>query len=290
MRILITGANGQVGSALRRLLPTTAHEVTYTDRAELDLSDATAVREFTLALKPHVVVNVAAYTAVDKAETEPLLAKAINEDAVRVLAEATQDRGATLFHLSSDYVYHNGLDRPLRETDPAAPKSVYARTKLAGDEAALAGCERTYVLRTSWVYGLEGHNFVRTMARLGKERERLNVVSDQIGAPTFADDVAAAISSLIGRTERNDAPAYGIYNFAGEGVASWYDFARAIMQGYELSCQVCAIRSDQYPTPAARPSYSVLDLSKARTAGLPLRHWRDALVDFLERDTTMAAS
>ena len=282
MKILVTGANGQVGHALRRQLADIPHACQFTDRETLDLRDEEAIREAVAGFTPEVVINAAAYTAVDKAETEVQRAVEVNQDAVRVLAKACHDHGARLLHISTDYVYHNGLDRPLREDDPTSPRSVYARTKLEGEREATSACANTVILRTSWVYGLEGHNFVRTMARLGQERDSLTVVSDQIGAPTFADDIAA---SLIHIAETRGFAA-GTYNYAGLGVASWYDFAREIMRMYGLPCEVRPIPSEDYPTPAERPRYSVLDLGKAAAAGLPLRHWRDALADFHARDAT----
>ncbi len=280
-KILITGANGQVGNALRRHLAETAHEVSFTDRDELDMRDEAAVRAFALDFRPTAIINCAAYTAVDKAETELQACVEINQDAVRVLAKAASDLEATFVHISTDYVYHNGLNRPLREDDPTDPQSVYARTKLAGEREAQEAYAKTITLRTSWVYGLEGHNFVRTMQRLGAEREQLTVVSDQIGAPTFADDIATAILHIL----QTPGFAPGTYNYAGLGVASWYDFARAIMEVYDLRCTVKPIMTSDYPTPAVRPPYSVLDLTKARTAGLAMRHWREALAAFVSHET-----
>ena len=284
MKILVTGANGQLGHALRRLLPGTGHAADFTDRGELDLTDAGAVGAYVRETGPDAIVNCAAYTAVDKAEEDGDLCAAINEDAVRTLAETAAATGARLVHVSTDYVYHNGLDRPLREDDPATPQSTYARTKLAGELAAAQAYAKTVTLRTSWVYGLEGHNFLRTMQRLGAQRDRLTVVSDQIGAPTFADDLAGAVLYVLAQA---DLPG-GTYNYAGLGVGSWYDFARAIMEAYGLDCAVAPIMSVDYPTPAARPPYSVLDLTKARDAGFPLRHWRDALAAFVAADRPAA--
>ncbi len=281
MKILVTGANGQVGMALRRLLNPQAHELLFAGREQLDLHNATAIRDYVLAHRPTAMVNCAAYTAVDRAENEPQACVAINQDAVRVLAKAAADIDARLVHISSDYVYHNEHNRPLRETDTTHPKSVYARTKLAGEREARSAFAKTYILRTSWVYGLEGNNFLRTMQRLGAEREHLRVVSDQIGAPTFADDLAAAIIHTL--TTPDLAP--GIYNYAGLGVASWYDFALAIMEAYHLKAKVEPIPTSDYPTPAERPPYSVMDLSAAHRVGMPLRHWRVALADFVARDT-----
>ena len=282
MRILITGANGQVGMALRRTLTNPSYECLFTDRDELDMRDEDAVREKALSYKPQVVINCAAYTAVDKAESDTQACVEINQDAVRVLAEACTSIDARFIHISTDYVYHNDKNRPLLESDPTDPQSVYARTKLAGEKEALSACAKTTILRTSWVFGLEGGNFVRTMVRLGSERDELNVVSDQIGAPTFADDIARAILHVI---ETKDLKP-GTYNYAGLGVASWYDFSKAIMETYGLTCTVNPIPTKLYPTPAARPHYSVLDLQKAQAGKFPFRHWRAALADFHERDAT----
>lgn len=282
MRILITGANGQVGMALRRTLTNPSFECRFTDREELDMRDEEAVRETTLSFRPDVVVNCAAYTAVDKAEDDTQACVEINQDAVRVLAEACSSINARFIHISTDYVYHNEVNRPLREDDPTDPQSVYARTKLAGEKEALSACAKTTILRTSWVFGLEGANFVRTMVRLGGDRDQLSVVADQIGAPTYADDIAGAILHIIESPELKP----GTYNYAGLGIASWYDFAKAIMEIYGLSCEVKPIPTTSYPTPAARPHYSVLDLTKAQNAGFTFRHWRDALVDFKASDAT----
>ena len=287
MDLLITGANGQLGSALRRLLAGGPLSADFTDVADLDLTDAAAVEQALRERSPRAVINCAAYTAVDKAEAHEEAARAVNETAVGVLAAACQATGAALVHVSTDYVYHNGLDRPLREDDPTTPQSVYAATKLAGERAAREACAKTVVLRTSWVYGLEGHNFLRTMMRLGGERERLTVVSDQIGAPTFADDLAAAALHAVEGLSGGTLPA-GTYNYAGEGVGSWFDFAHAIMEVYGADCRVEPITTDDYPTPAKRPPYSVLDLRKARAAGFATRHWREALQEFRRRDTTRA--
>jgi len=268
--------------ALRRTLVNPAFECLFTDRTELDMRDEEAVRQTALSFRPDVVVNCAAYTAVDNAENNTQACVEINQDAVRVLAEACTSIDARFIHISTDYVYHNNINRPLREDDPTTPKSVYARTKLAGELEALSACAKTTILRTSWVFGLEGGNFVRTMIRLGTERDELTVVADQIGAPTYADDIAKAILHLI---ETPDIK-HGTYNYAGLGVASWYDFARAIMEIWELSCSVKPIPTTSYPTPAERPHYSVLDLAKAQQADFPFRHWRDALVDFKASDAT----
>lgn len=285
MNILITGANGQLGNALKRTLNTTNWNCKFTDTDALDLTDKKAIETSIQTFKPHVVINCAAFTAVDKAEEAKDLAFAVNRDAVKNLAQAIEKIKGSLIHISSDYVYHNQQNRPLLETDDFEPKSVYAQSKLEGDHAALANCSKTTILRTSWVYGLDGHNFVRTMVKLGKSRPKLTVVYDQIGAPTFADDIALAINTVI-KKEQEKNWNYGVYNFAGEGVCSWYDFAKEIMTQNQLPCDIQPIVSAQYPTPAPRPNYSVLNLQKARDAGLPLRHWKDAYIDFCTKDAT----
>ena len=281
-RILVTGADGQVGMALRDLLDPAQHDIIFTDRAELDMRDEAAIEKYALSHRPEVIINCAAYTAVDRAESELQACVEINQDAVRVLAQAAQNLQARFLHISTDYVYHNSRNRPMTELDPTEPKSVYARTKLAGEKEARAVCQQTYVLRTSWVYGRSGHNFVRTMQRLGAEKEELRVVCDQIGAPTYADDLASALAWIVEHPQIQP----GTYNFANLGVTSWYDFAIAIMEAFELPCRVVPILTSEYPTPAMRPSYSVMDMTKARQAGLPNRHWREALYDFVAAQTT----
>jgi dTDP-4-dehydrorhamnose reductase len=285
MRILVTGANGQVGKALQTKLNALSYECLFTDRDELDMRDEDAVRKTALDYRPDVVINCAAYTAVDRAENDIQACVEINQDAVRVLAEACNSVGARFIHLSTDYVYHNGKNRPLLEDDPVKPQSVYARTKLAGEQEAFQACAKTIVVRTSWVFGLEGHNFVRTMLRLAGEKDELRVVSDQIGAPTFADDIAAALIVVLEKPELKP----GVYNYACLGVGSWYDFAKAIMDVYGLSCQIEPITTADYPTPAPRPPYSVLNLEKSKQAGMVFRHWRDALREFRDRDATTKA-
>nr|WP_290934408.1 dTDP-4-dehydrorhamnose reductase [Haliscomenobacter sp.] len=220
-----------------------------------------------------------AYTAVDKAEQENELAFAINAHAPGILAEACWEKGVQLIHYSSDYVYHNGINRPLLETDPSMPRSIYAHSKLEGDKRVLAH-PGALVFRTSWVYSSFGHNFVKTMLRLGQERDTLRVVNDQIGTPTYARDIAR-MSLQILLSEQSGEQA-GIFNYSNEGVCSWYDFARAIFDLSGIPCRVEPIPSTAYPTPAARPSYSVLDKSKFKAAfGLEIPYWRDSLVECL---------
>jgi len=279
MDILITGANGQVGSELQFLAKQfpdfTFH---FTDVAELNITDEKAINQLFSKIQPKYCINCAAYTAVDKAESEEATATLINETAVKYLASACKKQGTTFLHISSDYVYHNRVNRPLKETDKPAPKGVYAATKLAGDVVALAENPKTIILRTSWVYSSFGHNFVKTMLRLGNERDKLTVVYDQIGVPTYARDIAATMLHIIEKIEGGKKNFSGIYHYAPAGVTCWYDFAKAIFEIENIDCQVTAIPTTAYPTPAKRPHYSVLNCTKIqRTFELEIPYWKDSL-------------
>lgn len=218
----------------------------------------------------------------DKAESEPEQAHLVNVESVANLAEACKNVGASLIHFSSDYVYHNGQNTPLKETDATNPQSVYAKTKLEGEAAA----GTAMVIRTSWVYSSFGNNFVKTMLRLGKERPELRVVYDQIGAPTYARDLAKATLDILQKVEKGEVERsllQGIYNYSNEGVTSWYDFAQAIFEINNIDCKVIPIETKDYPTPAARPPYSVLHKAKIKAAfGLEILHWREGLLKCLE--------
>ena len=285
--ILITGAAGQVGNEFRFLAFTHAQfKFIYTDVEQLDITKLGETLRFFKRNTPQYVINCAAYTAVDKAETDVALATKINANGARNLAKACQATGATLIQLSTDYVYHNNQNTPFKEGDRTSPKGVYAKTKLRGDLAALKFCERAIVLRTSWVYGTFGNNFVKTMLRLGKEREQLNVVFDQIGTPTYARDLAKAILKVAQKIENQEVDSKilrGVFHYSNEGVTSWYDFTKAIFDIRDIACQVFPIESTQYPTPAARPPFSVLNKAKFReTFGIDIPHWRDSLVACLK--------
>ncbi len=288
--ILITGAQGQLGNEFRFLSFTHPHfRFIFTDVDGLDITKPRQVMSFFSKNAIHFVVNCAAYTAVDKAETDVPLATKINVNGSRNLAKACQAHGATMIQISTDYVYHNNQNTPFKEGDKASPKGVYAKTKLRGDLAALKFCERTLVIRTSWVYGIYGHNFVKTMLRLGKERPSLNVVFDQIGTPTNARDLAKAVLKIAQKVhnqevsseilmEHSDKSGRGVFHYSNEGVTSWYDFTKAIFEIREIDCQVNPIESSQYPTPAARPPFSVLNKQKIRDVfGIEIPHWRDSL-------------
>jgi dTDP-4-dehydrorhamnose reductase len=289
VKILVTGAEGQVGRELQALAPEfPAFAFTFAGSKQLDITDARAVNRFFDENRWDWLLNCAAYTAVDKAEQEPQLARLVNAEGPLLLAHACRAQGCRMVHLSTDYVYHTQQNRPFRESDPTHPRSVYARTKLAGDDAVQAEYpDGAMVLRTSWVYSAFGHNFVKTMLRLGRERAELKVVSDQIGTPTYARDLAQALLDMISAAASGHISSdklRGIYHYSNEGAASWYDFALAIFEISGIACRVSPIPTAAYPTPAQRPPYSVLDKTNWKAVfGLPLRHWREALRDCLDR-------
>jgi len=277
--ILVTGAQGQVGRALQALATDfPKFNFQFAGREQLDITQQAQVDDYFHAHQPDVCINCAAYTAVDQAESNPEQAFLINEQAVGFLAKACQNQQSHFLHISSDYVYHNSLNRPLRESDPCTPQGIYAQSKLAGDQRALQDNRHTHILRTSWVYDSQGHNFVRTMLRLGQERPQLKIVYDQIGAPTYAPDIAKVLLQLV---QQPDTPS-GVYNFANSGVTSWYDFARAIFAIKGIDCQVSPIPGSESPSPTSRPHYSLLDTQKIRQAlQIDIPHWRSRLQDCL---------
>jgi dTDP-4-dehydrorhamnose reductase len=274
--VLVTGAGGQVGRAVLSALAKSGHTGRGVDRETLDITDAAALADYFAAHPCDYVVNCAAYTAVDKAETEQIDAYGVNGDGVRNLAVSARQYGFGLVHISTDYVFDGRACRPYVETDATAPLSVYGASKLAGEEALLAVAPaRAAIVRTSWVYSHEGANFVQTMLRLGREREHLNVVYDQVGTPTYAPDLAEALVAVMEGLE-NGGPE--IWHFSHEGVTSWYDFAVEIMEQAGLPCQVAPIRTEAYPTPAVRPAYGVLAKEKIKSRlGLSVAHWKDGL-------------
>jgi dTDP-4-dehydrorhamnose reductase len=287
INVLITGAQGQVGNEFRFLAFTHPQfRFILADSKVLDITKPQQVLNFLKKNTPQYVVNCAAYTAVDKAEKEVKLATRVNVKGARNLAEACHTMGATLIHLSTDYVYHNSQNTPFKETDKVSPKGVYAKTKLRGDLAALKFNEKTLVIRTSWVYGVFGNNFVKTMLRLGKERPELSVVFDQIGTPTNARDLAKAVLHIISDLNKGLVKmdvARGIYHYSNEGVTSWYDFAQAIFDIRGMDCVVKPIESSQYPTPAQRPPFSVLNKNKIKEIfEVKIPHWRESLITVLK--------
>lgn len=278
--ILVTGARGQIGHELARLL--SGHgDVVALDRSQLDLSDADAIRATMRSVRPEIVANAAAYTAVDRAEDEREPAFAINARGPGILAEEAKRLGAVLIHYSTDYVFDGRASAPYAEEAPAAPINVYGDSKLAGEQAvAASGC--TYlILRTSWIYALRGRNFLLTVRRLAAERDELTIVADQFGVPNWARTVADATSRLVALGPSRLAEYTGLYHLSGSGVATWFDFARAII-GPAQRPRLTAITTAQYPTPARRPAYAVLSTTKFRqTFGFGLPDWRITLQDCL---------
>ena len=281
MKILITGCNGQLGNELQLLEKNYPnHQWLNTDVEELDITNQWAVNQFVAENKVDGIVNCAAYTAVDKAESDRQLATALNTEAPAYLAAAIEKRGGWLLHISTDYVFDGTKHTPYVETDTPCPDSVYGSTKLAGEMGVMKFCRKTMIIRTGWLYSTFGNNFVKTMLRLGREREQLGIVFDQVGTPTYAHDLAQAIMTAI---EQGVKP--GIFHFSDEGVCSWYDFAKAIhrMSGINR-CQVSPLHTEEYPTPASRPHYSVLDKTKIKqTYGIEVPYWEESLKECIEK-------
>ena len=287
MNILITGCHGQLGNEMQLLEEKYPRHVWYnTDVQELDITNQQAVEQF---VKEHVIdgiVNCAAYTAVDKAEDHQELCTLLNTDAPAFLAAAVEQRGGWFVQISTDYVFDGTKHTPYVETDTPCPNSVYGSTKLAGEEAAMKACRRTMIIRTAWLYSTFGNNFVKTMIRLGKEKPELGVIFDQIGTPTYARDLARAIMTAI---EKGIQP--GIYHFSNEGVISWYDFTKAIHRLAGITtCHVRPLHTSEYPTPAHRPHYSVLDKTKLKqTYGIEVPYWEESLAECIAKLTDETA-
>ena len=274
-RILLTGAAGQLGRELAALLPACGTLIAC-DRAVLDLADAAAVARVVRDTAPQFIVNAAAYTAVDRAETERELAFAINERAPGVLAAEARSLGAVLIHYSTDYVFDGARSVPYDEDAHAAPLNVYGASKLAGERAIAASGARALTLRTSWVYARHGQNFLRTMQRLATQRDELRVVADQTGVPNWARAIARATATLIGRGSDYLAERAALYHLSASGSTTWYGFARMILR--DQAVRVTPIATAEYPTPARRPAYGVLDSSRfARTFGFALPDWETLL-------------
>ena len=277
MNILVTGANGQLGCEMRRLGAVSPNNYIFTDVAELDITNADAVMYVAKHYSIDAIVNCAAYTNVDKAESDEAMAELINATAVGNLARAMKEVGGTLFHVSTDYVFGSEGNTPRTEDMPLNPLGVYGRTKLKGEEAIHASGCKALIFRTAWLYSEFGNNFLKTMMRLTAEREQVNVVFDQVGTPTYAGDLALAIFSIIeaGVYEGNE----GIYHFSNEGVCSWYDFAVEIAAvAGNTGCRVNPCHSSEFPSPVTRPSYSVLDKTKIKeTFDIDIPHWRESM-------------
>ena len=278
MKILVTGANGQLGRSIKDVSAITADEYVFYDVEQLDITDAEAVSRAIAGLKPDVVVNCAAYTNVERAEDEPDIAEAINARGAGNLARAAAAEGATLIHISTDYVFGgNSGNTPRGEDEPTNPTGVYGSTKLHGEEAVTRAGGEYLIIRTAWLYSEYGHNFLKTMLTLTAEKPRLTVVCDQAGTPTYARDLAGAIVDIIERRAYRGHT--GVYHYSNEGMTSWYDFACAIAaKAGHTECQIEPCRSSEFPSKVERPPYSVLDKSKFKaTFGVTIPWWADSL-------------
>ena len=278
--IIVTGSNGQLGQELKRLAESyTDFRFHFYSRTELDISDREKVISIFQSLRPSFCINCAAYTAVDKAENDQEAAFSINGEAVKNLAIASKETGAGFIHISTDYVFNGMGEVPYNEEDPTAPVNLYGASKLKGEEDALAVNSDSVIIRTSWVYSSYGNNFVKTMLRLMQSRESINVVADQTGSPTYAADLAEVIMELI----RSGKWKGGIFHYSNEGVITWFEFAQSIQQYTHLACKVNPIPTEQFPTPAQRPKYSVLSKKKIQnTFGITLKPWRSSLYRCLD--------
>ena len=275
MNILITGCNGQLGNEIQLLESKyPQHDFFNTDVAELDITDADAIRQFVNDNQIGGIINCAAYTAVDKAESNEELCTKLNAEAPAYLAQAIDERGGWMVQVSTDYVFDGTNHTPYREDEDTCPNSVYGSTKLVGELNVQKLCRQSMIIRTAWLYSTFGNNFVKTMLRLGREKNELGVIFDQIGTPTYARDLAVAIMAAV---SKGIVP--GIYHFSNEGVISWYDFTKAIhrIAGID-TCHVRPLHTSEYPTPAARPHYSVLDKTKIKeTYGIEIPYWEESL-------------
>jgi dTDP-4-dehydrorhamnose reductase len=273
--ILVTGAGGQLGQELVRLtIP--GCSVIGLDRGALDITDRDACMQAAAHHRPDAIIHAAAYTAVDRAESEPETAHRVNAAGARNMAEAAESVGSKFCYVSTDYVFDGTADRPYREQDPASPRTVYGKTKHEGEKATMDACSRAFVVRTSWLYGRHGANFVCTMLNLASKGSAIRVVNDQTGSPTYAFDLAGFIADLV-QTEK-----YGIYHASNSGICTWYQFAQAIFEESGIRANVEPCATSEFPRPAPRPAYSVLGHDAMIREGFaPLRNWRDALRDFL---------
>ena len=285
MKILVTGANGQVGYCLQQQLREQGWNFVALTRAELDISDAAAVTNCVAQTRPDAIINAAAYTAVDKAEQEPALAYAINRDGPANLARAANNIGAAILHISTDYVFAGDATGSYSESDATAPQGVYGKSKLEGEQAVAAANNKHIILRTAWVFGEHGNNFVKTMIRLGSNRDTLGIVADQEGGPTYAGDIAKALIAIAQQYTTGKTIAWGVYHYAGLPHTSWFGFARQIFSEVEQAKlypkaipQLNAITTADFPTPAKRPANSKLDCNKIeQTFGIAASNWQSAL-------------
>jgi dTDP-4-dehydrorhamnose reductase len=283
MKILITGSNGQLGNEIRELAGHyPQYQFMFTDVGELDITRGDAVQELFASFRPDTLINCAAYTAVDKAETDREMAFRINADAAEILAKACSKFNCLLVHISTDYVFDGLTWIPQKEDSPTHPVSAYAQSKFEGENRILANASRALIIRTSWLYSASGNNFVKTILKYGAERGKLNVVFDQTGTPTYARDLADTILQIIPLTQ--DISGTHIYHYSNEGVCSWYDFAISIIRKSGIDCRISPIETKDYPLPAVRPFYSVLNKEKIKNDfSIQIPHWEESLTDCLKR-------
>ena len=286
MRVLITGSNGQLGSEIKELASEYENlQCVFKDLPELDICDAEVLNTFIIDQHINAVINCAGYTAVDKAEEEALIAQKVNSEGVLSLANALKKVDGKLIHISTDYVFDGNHSQSYKESDPVSPVGVYGKTKRAGELAVLNSSIDAIVIRTSWLYSMYGNNFVKTMLRIGNNKKSIQVVSDQLGTPTYAKDLAKTCLDILSDAGSTNISKKGsLYHYSNEGVTSWYDFASAIMEISNIDCQVIPIETKDYPTLTKRPLYSVLDKYKIKSDyKVTIPHWRDSLVNCLKK-------
>ena len=280
--VLVTGSSGQVGNEIKAISSDYSYNFFFTDRNNIDITSKDSIKEFCKTNNINVIINCAAYTAVDKAQSDEINADLINRKAVKKLALVSQELNIKLIHISTDYVFDGKNFKPYCEEFQTNPQSIYGKTKLDGEnEMRDINPKNSIIIRTSWIYSYYGNNFVKTMLRLGKEKEELGVIFDQIGTPTYAKDLAKTILDIIPQIENSKVE---IYNYSNEGVLSWYDFAKEIMKMAKLNCKINPIETYQYPTPAKRPHFSLLNKNKIKsTFNIEIPYWKDGLDDCLRR-------
>lgn len=278
--IWVTGSKGQLGTEINLQKELLANcNFLFTDIEELNLFDTKKLEDFVISNKPDIIVNCAAYTAVDKAEEDEEKAFLLNRDVPALLSKLSKENESTLIHISTDYVFDGSLNTPYTEDEKTSPQSVYGKSKLAGEKEVLK-TGKNIVLRTAWLYSAHGNNFLKTILRLGKERENIGIVYDQVGSPTSATDLANAILKICSKLISSGDNLGGIYHYSNEGVCSWYDFAMEIKDLAKLPCKINPITTDQYPLPAKRPTYSVFNKSKIKKVfGIKVPHWSIGLID-----------
>jgi len=285
MRVLITGSNGQLGSEIKEIATKYSKlDFIFKDLPELDICNFEALQAFIMDNNINAIINCAAYTAVDKAEEDAEIAEKVNSKGVINIVNALQTVNGKLIHISTDYVFDGDHFLPYKETDPVSPIGVYGETKRAGELAVINSDIDSIVIRTSWLYSAYGNNFVKTMMRLGKEKKKLKVIFDQIGTPTFAGDLANTCLAILSNEQNRIDKAGKVYHFSNEGVASWYDFATAVMKINKLDCEVLPIETKDYPTLAKRPHYSVLNKAKIKqNFKITIPYWRDSLEGCIQK-------